>query len=194
MELCRIVGGGHGGDHDDQPAATKKNHHEFKEAKLTMHPKRKQKLILVCVMLVGVAGAAAFLLNAFKSNLQLFYSPTEVAEGAVPEGAEFKIGGLVAADTVKRVGDGLTVEFEITDNGQSIPVRYTGILPDLFSEGQGTVSVGKLDENGVFVAKKVLAKHDENYMPPEVAEALNEQKARQTTKQMKHGADTVKMQ
>ena len=110
----------------------------------------------------------------------------------MPQGAEFKVGGLVAANSVRRVGDGLTVEFDLTDNGETIPVRYTGILPDLFREGQGTISVGKLDEEGVFIADRVLAKHDENYMPPEVAEALNKQKALKD--QQMHGADTVKLQ
>jgi len=153
-----------------------------------MHPKRKQKLILVGLMVGAVAIAAGFILNAFNKNIQLFFSPSEVVAGEVPEGAEFKVGGLVAADSVKRVGDGLTVEFALTDNGETIPVRYTGILPDLFREGQGTISVGKLDDEGVFIAKKVLAKHDENYMPPEVADALNKQKAAQ------HGADTVQLQ
>ena len=155
-----------------------------------MHPKRKQKLILVCLMVGAVGIAAAFILKAFNQNLQLFFSPSEVIAGEVPEGAEFKVGGLVAADSIRRVGDGLTVEFALTDNGETIPVRYTGILPDLFREGQGTISVGKLDSDGVFVANKVLAKHDENYMPPEVADALNKQKA----KAAKHGADTVQLQ
>lgn len=154
-----------------------------------MNPKRKQKLILVCAMVAGVGLATALFLNVFRSNIQLFYSPTEVAQGKVPEGAEFKIGGLVLENSVARVGDGLTVEFQLTDHGESVPVRYTGILPDLFREGQGTVSVGKLDNNGVFVAKKVLAKHDENYMPPEVADAL--EKAGEAKK---HGSDTVLMQ
>ena len=153
-----------------------------------MHPKRRQKLILVGLMVAAVAIASGFILNAFNKNIQLFFSPSQVAAGEVPEGAEFKVGGLVAANSVKRVGDGLTVEFALTDNGETIPVRYTGILPDLFREGQGTISVGKLNDEGVFVAKKVLAKHDENYMPPEVADALKKQKAAQ------HGADTVQLQ
>ena len=156
-----------------------------------MHPKRKQKLILVGLMVCAVGIALAFILRAFDQNLQLFFSPSEVIAGEVPEGAEFKVGGLVAANSVKRIGDGLTVEFALTDNGETIPVRYTGILPDLFREGQGTVSVGKLDADGVFIANKVLAKHDENYMPPEVAAALEEQKQKEG---MKHGADTVKLQ
>lgn len=156
-----------------------------------MHPKRKQKLILVGLMVAAVAIAAGFILAAFNSNIQLFFSPSEVVAGEVPEGAEFKVGGLVAANSVRRIGDGLTVEFELTDNGETILVQYTGILPDLFREGQGTVSVGKLDENGVFIANKVLAKHDENYMPPEVAEALEKAKA---SKAQPYGADTVQMQ
>ncbi len=153
-----------------------------------MHPKRKQKLILVGLMVAAVAIAAGFILNAFNKNIQLFFSPSQVAAGEVPDGAEFKVGGLVAANSVKRIGDGLTVEFALTDNGETIPVQYTGILPDLFREGQGTISVGKLNDEGVFVANKVLAKHDENYMPPEVADALEKQKAAQ------HGADTVQLQ
>lgn len=154
-----------------------------------MNPKRKQKLILVCLMVAGVGIAVALLLNVFRSNIQLFYTPTEVAEGVVAPGVEFRVGGLVAANSVKREGDGLTVDFEITDNARQVPVRYTGILPDLFKEGQGTVSVGKLDDNGVFVASKVLAKHDENYMPPEAAEALE-----RSSEKAKHGSSTVIMQ
>lgn len=154
-----------------------------------MNPKRKQKLILVCAMVAGVGVALALLLNVFNNNIQLFYTPTEVVEGKVPEGAEFKVGGLVAANSMTRVGDGLTVQFVLTDNGESVPVRYTGILPDLFREGQGTVSVGKLNSDGVFIANKVLAKHDENYMPPEVADALEK-----TEKAKRYGADTVLMQ
>ncbi len=156
-----------------------------------MNPKRKQKLILVCLMVAAVGAASALILNAFNQNIQLFFSPSEVVAGKVPEGAEFKVGGLVAANSVERIGDGLTVAFDLTDNGETIPVRYTGILPDLFREGQGTVSVGKLDENGVFIANKVLAKHDENYMPPEVADVLQKQKDSASTV---YGSDTVQMQ
>lgn len=147
-------------------------------------------------MVAAVAVAAGFILTAFKSNIQLFFSPSEVVAGEVPEGVEFKVGGLVAANSVKRIGDGLTVEFDLTDNGETIPVQYTGILPDLFKEGQGTVSVGKLDENGVFIAKKVLAKHDENYMPPEVAAALEKAKTgkAKASGSQPYGADTVQIQ
>lgn len=154
-----------------------------------MNPKRKQKLILVCAMVAVVGLAVGLFLNVFKNNIQLFYTPTEVAEGLVPDGAEFKVGGLVAANSVVREGDGLTVQFVLTDNAKSVPVRYTGILPDLFREGQGTVSVGKLDNAGVFVASKVLAKHDENYMPPEVADALEQAKEKAP-----YGSETVIMQ
>ncbi len=160
-----------------------------------MNPKRKQKLILVCAMVAVVGLAAALFLNVFKSNIQLFYTPTEVADGLVPEGAEFKVGGLVAANSVVREGDGLTVEFLLTDNAKTVPVQYTGILPDLFREGQGTVSVGKLNSDGVFVASKVLAKHDENYMPPEVAEALEKAKDKSSYGgEAAHGSQTVIMQ
>ncbi len=143
-------------------------------------------------MVAIVALAMTLLLNVFRSNIQLFYTPTEVAQGKVPPGAEFKVGGMVAADSVERLTDGLTVEFVLTDHAEDVPVRYTGILPDLFREGQGTVSVGKLDDQGVFVASKVLAKHDENYMPPEVADAL--QKAADNKKQQPYGSDTVILQ
>ncbi|OED42344.1 cytochrome c biogenesis protein CcmE [Chromatiales bacterium (ex Bugula neritina AB1)] len=153
-----------------------------------MNPVRKQRLILITLMILGVGGAVSLLLKAFNSNIQLFYSPSEVIAGEVPQGAEFKIGGLVSANSVVREGDGLTVQFDLTDNGETVPVRYTGILPDLFREGQGTVSIGKLDNNGVFIATKVLAKHDENYMPPEVADALEKTAAK------KHGQNTVNLQ
>ena len=164
-----------------------------------MNPKRRQKLILVGAMIAVVALAVTLLLNVFNSNIQLFYTPTEVAQGKVPPGAEFKVGGMVADDSVVRLDDGITVEFVLTDHSENVPVRYTGILPDLFREGQGTVSVGKLTDDGFFVASKVLAKHDENYMPPEVAEALNKAKAARgesadSNSPKPYGSDTVIMQ
>ncbi len=163
-----------------------------------MNPKRRQKLVLVCLMIAGAGLAVGLVLNAFNNNIQLFYSPSQVIAGEVPEGAEFKIGGLVSANSVSRDSDGITVQFDLTDNGETVPVRYTGILPDLFREGQGTVSVGKLDQNGIFIASKVLAKHDENYMPPEVADALEKTKAKQNGSQSAdakpHGASTVQIQ
>lgn len=139
-------------------------------------------------MVAGVGVAVTLLLNAFQQNVMLFFSPSEVMAGEAPRDAKFRIGGLVEVGSVKREADGLTVGFRLTDNGETVPVKYTGILPDLFREGQGIVSLGRLDENDVFVASEVLAKHDENYMPPEVADALEKAGAN------KHGADTVKNQ
>ena len=137
-----------------------------------MTPKRKQRLLLIGLMVVGVGVAAGFALKAFNENLMFFYTPSKVAAGEAPAGHLIRVGGLVTTGSVKRQSDGLTVNFDITDNAETITVQYTGILPDLFREGQGIVANGKLRDDGVFVADEVLAKHDENYMPPEVAEAL----------------------
>jgi len=111
-------------------------------------------------------------LNAFQSNLVFFFSPTDVVENRAPQGRAFRIGGLVEEKSVARASDGITVRFNVTDTAKTIPVVYTGILPDLFKEGKGVVAQGKLGSDGVFRAEQVLAKHDENYMPPEAAEAL----------------------
>jgi cytochrome c-type biogenesis protein CcmE len=138
-----------------------------------MKPRHK-KLAIAGGVLVGVAAIAALVLNAFQSNLVFFYSPTQVAAREAPQGRTFRVGGLVEAGSVKR--DGTRVSFVITDTAKTVPVSYEGILPDLFKEGKGVVAQGKL-EGGVFVAREVLAKHDENYMPPEAAEAV--QRARQ---------------
>lgn len=137
-----------------------------------MTPKRKQRLILVGIMLTGVGLAVTLGVTAFRENIMLFHSPTDVASGAVQPGKSFRVGGMVVEGSVQRGSEDLAVRFELTDNAQTIPVSFTGILPDLFSEGQGIVALGALDEQGVFGATEVLAKHDENYMPPEVAEAL----------------------
>lgn len=137
-----------------------------------MTPKRRQRLILVGVMLGGVAVAVAFGVNAFKENIMLFQSPSDVAAGAMMPGKPFRVGGMVVEGSVKRSAEDLAVRFELTDNAQTIPVSFTGILPDLFREGQGIVALGALDNSGTFSATQVLAKHDENYMPPEVADAL----------------------
>jgi cytochrome c-type biogenesis protein CcmE len=119
---------------------------------------------------VAVVGAAtALVLNAFQSNLVFFYTPTQIAAKEAPGGRTFRLGGLVVEGSVKR--DGVNVSFEVTDTAKTVPVQFAGILPDLFKEGKGVVAQGQL-ENGVFQAKEVLAKHDENYMPPEAAEAL----------------------
>jgi len=137
-----------------------------------MTPKRRQRLILVCLMLVGVGLAATIGLKAFNENISLFRSPSDVATGVVTEGKAFRLGGMVLENSVQRRGDNLDIKFELTDRVNTVPVTFNGILPDLFREGQGIVAQGQLDASGVFVASEVLAKHDENYMPPEVAEAL----------------------
>jgi cytochrome c-type biogenesis protein CcmE len=137
-----------------------------------MNPIRKKRLYLLGMMVAGIGVAAWLALNAFDENLMFFFSPSEVAEGKAPTGHPFRVGGLVANESVRRKSDGLTTAFDVTDNAKTVTVEYTGILPDLFREGQGIVAMGQLDESGVFVASEVLAKHDENYMPPEVADSL----------------------
>ena len=137
-----------------------------------MTPKRKQRLILVGLMLAGVGTAVTFGITAFKDNIMLFHSPSDVVAGNVQQGTAFRIGGMVVEDSVQRSNEDLAVRFELTDHAQTVPVSFTGILPDLFQEGQGIVALGAIDDSGTFTASEVLAKHDENYMPPEVAEAL----------------------
>jgi len=137
-----------------------------------MTPTRKKRLILVSLMVAGVAVAAGLTLNAFRQNILFFFTPSQIAAGDAPTGHDFRIGGMVVENSMKRAEGSLTVEFGVTDTANTVPVVYTGILPDLFREGQGIVAKGKLDGSGVFVASEVLAKHDENYMPPEVADAL----------------------
>ena len=130
---------------------------------------RHKRLAIAGGVVTAVAAVAALVLNAFQSNLVFFYSPTQIAAHEAPSKRTFRLGGLVELGTVKR--EGTRVSFIVTDTAKSIPVSYEGILPDLFKEGKGVVAQGQL-ENGVFVAREVLAKHDENYMPPEAAEAL----------------------
>jgi cytochrome c-type biogenesis protein CcmE len=135
-----------------------------------MKPKRRRLVIIVAgLSLFGLA--TGLVLAAFDEGVTYFYSPSDLVEKQVPQGRMLRIGGLVEEDSLVR-GEGLTVTFRVTDLAQTVPVQYSGILPDLFREGQGVVAVGKLEQNGVFVASEVLAKHDENYMPPEAAEAL----------------------
>ncbi|MFQ5784541.1 MAG: cytochrome c maturation protein CcmE [Alphaproteobacteria bacterium] len=135
--------------------------------------KRKhRRLAFVAAGMVLVGAATALVLFAFQDSLVFFYSPSELAEKHIPEGRRFRLGGLVEEGSVKRLDDGLTVEFRVTDLTDTVPVTFRGMLPDLFREGQGVVAEGVLDGGGVFVADGVLAKHDEKYMPPEVAEAL----------------------
>ena len=134
--------------------------------------KRSKRKLLVVLVVFGVAVAAVLGLTAFEENLLYFYSPTQVEAGEAPDNRKFRVGGLVVAGTVERATDSLLVKFDLTDNAKTITVEYSGILPDLFREGQGIVALGAKNSSGTFVADEVLAKHDENYMPPEVADAL----------------------
>lgn len=133
---------------------------------------RHKRMALIGGGLAALGIASALVLNAFQDNLVFFFTPTQVSAGEAPENRTFRIGGMVQAASVQR--DGLTVQFVVTDSAKTIPVRYTGILPDLFSEGKGVVVQGKLESNGWFRAEEVLAKHDENYMPPEAQHALDQ--------------------
>ena len=133
---------------------------------------RKKRILMVCMMIAGISVAALLILTAFEKNLMYFYSPTEIINGEAPQSRSFRIGGLVVSDTVIRNPDDLKVSFVLTDTVNEIKVIYDGILPDLFREGQGIVANGKLQSENVFIADEVLAKHDENYMPPEVRDAL----------------------
>ncbi len=136
-----------------------------------MKPRTKRALA-IGGGLATLAVAAALVLNAFQSNLVFFFSPSQIAADEAPRDRAFRVGGLVEAGSVQRDSDGLTVRFVVTDTAKTVPVTYTGMLPDLFQEGKGVVAQGKLGADGVFRADQVLAKHDENYMPPEAAEAL----------------------
>jgi len=137
---------------------------------------RHKRFVLIGIGLALVGLAAMLILNAFQSNMVFFYTPTQVEKGEVPKGMGFRIGGLVVPGSLKRGGDGLSVSFIITDTAKTVPVIYKGVLPDLFKEGKGVVAQGKVGADGVFTASEVLAKHDENYMPPEAAEALKRAK------------------
>jgi len=133
---------------------------------------RQQRMVLVLAVLLGVAGAAGLGLRAFQENLLYFYSTSQVMNGEVPVDRKFRLGGIVIDGSVERKPGSLEVRFVLTDTLTPIPVTYTGILPDLFREGQGIVAHGRMNDEGVFVADEVLAKHDENYMPPEVADSI----------------------
>ena len=143
---------------------------------------RYRRLALIGGIVAAVGVAAALVLNAFQSNLVFFYSPSQVAAKEAPVNRTFRIGGLVQAGSVKR--DGTDVHFVVTDTAQNVAVQYRGILPDLFKEGKGVVAQGQMRDDGVFVAREVLAKHDENYMPPEAGEALK--RAAQTNEKIGH--------
>jgi len=140
-----------------------------------MSSKRSRRKLLVIVVLFGVSLATVLALSAFQQNLLYFYSPTQIKAGEAPKDRPFRVGGLVVKGSVKRSNEHdnkLDVKFVVTDNHYSIPISYSGILPDLFREGQGIVAMGKMNSSGLFVASQVLAKHDEKYMPPEVAAEL----------------------
>lgn len=135
---------------------------------------RQKRVMWVLIGAAILATAATLVVNALRENRVFFFTPTQVAEDKAPKDRTFRIGGLVTVGSVQRKTDGLTVGFSITDTAKTIPVTYTGILPDLFKEGKGVVAQGRVAADGVFRASEVLAKHDENYMPPEAAEALKQ--------------------
>jgi cytochrome c-type biogenesis protein CcmE len=153
---------------------------------MTMKPRHK-RIALIVAGLAVLALAATLVLNAFRSNLVFFFTPTQVAAHEAPQNRNFRIGGLVEKGSVQRQADGVTVRFVVTDTVKSVTVAYKGILPDLFKEGKGVVAQGKLGADGVFTASEVLAKHDENYMPPEAADALE-----RANKAMKESQKTLK--
>ena len=139
-----------------------------------MNPLRKKRLLIILAILAGVAMAEALALSALQQNINLFYTPTQIANGEAPQDTRIRAGGMVAKESLKRTGDSLDVEFVVTDFAKNVTIRYRGILPDLFRVGQGIVALGKLNADGVLIADEVLAKHDENYMPPEVTKALKD--------------------
>ena len=141
---------------------------------MLMHPKRRNKLLLILGLLLGVGVIVGLVLYALSQNINLFFSPSDMVQGKAPAHQRIRAGGMVREGSLVRAPDSLKVRFIITDFVEDVEVDYTGILPDLFREGQGIVAQGKLNDDGVFLADEVLAKHDENYMPPEVIQALNE--------------------
>ena len=142
-----------------------------------MHPARKQRLLVVIIIVVGASVATALIANALKQNLNLFYEPTRIVNGEAPVGRKIRVGGMVKENSLTRLPDSLTVQFVVTDYEADVTIEYTGILPDMFTEQAGTVATGALNEDGLFIAEQVLAKHDETYMPPEVAAALKNKPA-----------------
>ncbi len=138
---------------------------------------RQKRFVYIVVSVAAVGIAVGLVLNALKDNVSLYFTPTQVYNKEAPQGRSFRIGGLVEQGSIKREADGLTVNFVITDTHKSLPVIYRGILPDLFKEGKGVVAQGKMEADGKMHAEEVLAKHDENYMPPEAADALKKAEA-----------------
>ena len=144
---------------------------------------RQKRFAFIAAGLVALALATAFVLNAFRSNLVFFFTPTQVAQGEAPQNRVFRVGGLVKEGSLKR--EQTTIEFVVTDTAKDILVHYQGLLPDLFQEGKGVVAQGRLDGQGVFTASEVLAKHDENYMPPEAQHALDKATAAKAANSLK---------
>jgi cytochrome c-type biogenesis protein CcmE len=142
-----------------------------------MNPKRKKRLTIILAIVLGSSIAVGLTLYALKQNINLFYSTTQVAKGEAPQDARIRVGGMVIKGSLKRSPNSLRVEFKITNYEHDVTVVFTGILPDLFREGQGIIAQGKLDANGIFQADEVLAKHDENYMPPEIKDSLKHKPA-----------------
>ncbi|WP_166265244.1 cytochrome c maturation protein CcmE [Marinobacter caseinilyticus] len=143
-----------------------------------MHPIRKKRLTIVLFLLVGLGIAVGLATYALRQNISLFYDPSQIAAGDAPQDVRIRAGGMVEENSVKRDPESLRVRFRVTDFESSVVMEYTGILPDLFAEGQGVVATGRMGPDGVFVADEVLAKHDENYMPPEVKDSLEKAAAR----------------
>lgn len=150
-----------------------------------MHPQRKKKLGLIMLVILGVGIAVGLALSALQQNINLFYTPSQIADGDAPVDTRIRAGGLVVEGSVQRAPDTLEVQFAVTDGDKQILIAYSGILPDLFREGQGIVALGRLNENRMLVADEVLAKHDEEYMPPEVAQAMEK------VNQMKRDAEAA---
>ena len=136
---------------------------------------RRRRMMLVGLIVLGVGAAVAFALTAFQDNLLYYYTPTDISAGKAPVNRVFRVGGMVPEGSFKRASGSLEARFVLTDYEHNVNVSYTGVLPDLFREGQGVIARGRLNADGVFVAEEVLAKHDENYMPPAVAESLRKQ-------------------
>jgi cytochrome c-type biogenesis protein CcmE len=151
-----------------------------------MHPKRKQRLTLILFLLIGFAIVIGLAMYALTENINLFYNPTQISQGEAPKGARIRAGGMVVEGSVQRSENSLSTQFELTDYQASVKVSFTGILPDLFREGQGIVALGRLDADNMLVADEVLAKHDENYMPPEVADALDKAQQASGSRSISH--------
>ena len=157
-----------------------------------MTPRRKRTMYIIIGALTGLGLAVGLVLYALKNNVSLYFTPTQVFNKEAPQGRNFRIGGLVEVGSVHREGDGLTVHFNVSDTVKTMPVIYKGILPDLFKEGKGVVAQGKLETDNVFHAEEVLAKHDENYMPPEAKDALDKAAKAQALTAAASAVSTVK--